>query len=161
MAPMPVLFPKVEDKVIEEELKKLAKMEKMEQEHQKEAPENAGKSDDQPESDLSPTIDFEQFTTVDMRVGTVIKSEKHPKADRLLVFTVDLGFETRTVCAGAAEHYEPEHFVGRRVVVAANLAGRKLRGIESQGMCLAVTGPDGKPHFLEPDPAAANGSRVS
>jgi len=151
VASLPVLFPKVDDATIKQEL---AKLKTMEQEQATESPEPRP-------GDLQPTIPFEQFTAVDMRAGTILKSEKHPKADRLLVFTVDLGFETRTLCAGAAEHYQPEDFEGKRVIVAANLAPRKIRGIESQGMCLAVTDASGKPYFLAPDPSVPDGARVT
>ena len=87
-------------------------------------------------------------------------AEKHPKADRLLVLTVDLGFETRTIVAGLAGSYAPDELQGRHVVVAANLAPRKLRGIESQGMVLATDDAEGRPRVLAPDPATPLGGRV-
>jgi methionyl-tRNA synthetase len=111
--------------------------------------------------DLAPTIEFDQFTAVDMRAGTVVAAEKHPKADRLLLLKVDLGFETRTILAGVAMAYSPADLVGRRVIAVCNLAPRKMRGIESQGMLLATEDASGMPRFLAPDPGTPDGTRVS
>ena len=110
---------------------------------------------------MSKPIDFEQFTAVDMRAATVTKAEKHPKADRLLVLEVDLGFETRTILAGVVESYDPADLVDQRVVAVCNLAPRKMRGIESEGMLLATKDEGGKPRFLAPDPGTPNGARVT
>ncbi|MFO1050819.1 MAG: methionine--tRNA ligase [Planctomycetota bacterium] len=109
---------------------------------------------------LAPTIEFEGFSAVDLRVGTVISAERHPKADRLLVLGVDLGFEKRTIVAGIAAAYAPQELIGRQVIAVANLAPRKLRGIESAGMLLATDDADGKPRLLAPGAAIANGTRV-
>jgi methionyl-tRNA synthetase len=83
-----------------------------------------------------PEISFDDFAKIDLRVGLVIAAEKVPKADKLLKLTVDLGFETRTILSGIAEHYTPEMILGKQVTVVVNLAPRKIRGIESQGMLL-------------------------
>lgn len=109
---------------------------------------------------LADGIEFDQFAAVDIRVGTVTAAEKHTKADRLLVLQVDIGFETRTIVAGIAASYEPAELIGRRVNVVANLAPRKLRGIESQGMLLAADDADGKPRLLKASDGVPNGTRV-
>jgi len=86
--------------------------------------------------ELKPEIVYEDFDKLDLRVGTIIKAEKHPKADKLLVFQVKMGTETRQVISGVAEHFKPEEMVGKKVVVVANLKPRALRGMESKGMIL-------------------------
>ncbi len=96
-----------------------------------------------------------------MRAATIQEAEKHPKADRLLVLKVDLGFETRTILAGVAEAYDPADLLGQRVVAVCNLAPRKMRGIESQGMLLAADDAGGKPRFLAPDAGTPNGTRIT
>lgn len=97
------------------------------------------------EEEKIPTIEFGDFTKIDLRVGKVLEAERVPKADRLLRLQVDLGTEQRQILAGIAEQFEPESLVGKSVVVVANLAPRKLRGFESQGMILAASTPDGPP----------------
>ena len=89
-----------------------------------------------------PEITIDDFAKVELRVGTVVKCEKHPKADKLLVSQIDLGYETRQIVSGIASHYKPEEMVGKKVVVVVNLKPAKLRGVESQGMILA--GDDGE-----------------
>jgi methionyl-tRNA synthetase len=86
-----------------------------------------------------PTIQFDDFLKLDLRVGTVIEAGPHPNADKLLVLKVDLGGETRQILAGIRAWYEPESLVGRNIIVVANLAPRKMRGLESQGMLLAAS----------------------
>ncbi|QIB70317.1 methionine--tRNA ligase [Aminipila butyrica] len=86
--------------------------------------------------ELKPEIQFEDFDKIDLRVGTILEAEKHPKADKLLVFKVKLGTEIRQVISGVAEHFKPEDCVGKKVVVVANLKPRALRGMESRGMLL-------------------------
>ncbi|MFN3394221.1 MAG: methionine--tRNA ligase subunit beta, partial [Candidatus Thermochlorobacter sp.] len=110
--------------------------------------------------DLKPTITIEDFEKLDLRVATVIAAEKVPRADKLLKLTLKLGPEERVILAGIAEHYAPEEMIGKNVVVVANLAPRKMRGIESQGMLLAVTGSDGKVHVVEPTGEGINGMPV-
>ncbi|MBQ1390308.1 MAG: methionine--tRNA ligase [Firmicutes bacterium] len=85
---------------------------------------------------LKPEITFDDFDKIDLRVGTIIKAEKHPKADKLLVFQVQMGTETRQVISGVAKHFKPEEMVGKNVIVVANLKPRDLRGMESKGMLL-------------------------
>ncbi len=86
--------------------------------------------------ELKPEIEFDDFDKIDFRVGTIISAEKHPKADKLLVFQVKLGTEKRQIISGVAEHFKPEDCVGRKVLVVANLKPRKLRGLESKGMIM-------------------------
>ena len=106
-------------------------------------------------------ITIDDFLKVELRVGTVLTAEKVEKADKLLRLTVDIGTEVRQIVAGIAKAYTPETLVGRKVVIVANLAPRKLRGIESQGMIVAASlGDEGQPalaSFLE---AVPNGARL-
>ncbi|MBQ8562503.1 MAG: methionine--tRNA ligase subunit beta [Firmicutes bacterium] len=81
-------------------------------------------------------MNFEDFDKIDLRVGTILSAEKHPKADKLLVFQVKMGTEKRQIVSGVAEHYKPEEMVGKKVIVVANLKPRSLRGMESKGMIL-------------------------
>ena len=95
--------------------------------------------------ELKPEIEFDDFDKIDFRVGTIISAEKHPKADKLLVFQVKMGTEKRQIISGVAEHFKPEECVGRKVLVVANLKPRKLRGLESKGMIMfADNVKDGK-----------------
>jgi methionyl-tRNA synthetase len=106
-----------------------------------------------PAAEASPQISIDDFAKVDLRVARVLVAERIPKADKLLRLEVDLGYEKRQVLAGIAEYYAPETLIGRKVVIVANLAPRKMRGLESQGMVVAASvGPDGAPvlaGFLE------------
>ncbi|HEX6432249.1 MAG TPA: methionine--tRNA ligase [Niastella sp.] len=124
--------------------------------------ENTQSSDLGPQtSDLKPQIQYDDFAKLDLRVGTIVAAEKVPKADKLLKLQVDLGFETRTIVSGIAEHFKPEDITGKQVVVVANLAPRKMRGIESNGMILMAADKAGKLHFINPVDAIDNGSSVS
>jgi len=110
---------------------------------------------------LAPTITIDDFVKLDLRVGTVIEAERVKKADKLLRIVVDLGFETRQVVAGIAKVYEPDDLIGRQVVVVANLAPRKLRGLESNGMIVAASvGPDDKPVLVGFHEDVSNGARL-
>nr|MBP7533267.1 methionine--tRNA ligase subunit beta [Chitinophagales bacterium] len=105
-------------------------------------------------------ITYDDFAKLDIRTATIIAAERVPKADKLLKLTIDLGFEQRTVVSGIAEHYTPESIVGQRVLLLANLAPRKLRGIESNGMILMAG--DGKTlQFVSPEGEIENGNVVS
>jgi methionine--tRNA ligase/methionine--tRNA ligase beta chain len=112
-------------------------------------------------SNLKSTIDFDAFAKIDLKVGTITSAEKVEKADKLLKLEVDLGFEVRTIVSGIALHFEPNAIVGKQVVVVANLAPRKMRGIESNGMILMAEDAAGKLHFVAPNGAVGNGSGVS
>jgi methionyl-tRNA synthetase len=109
---------------------------------------------------LKPNIEFPDFEKLDLRVATITAAAPVPKADRLLQLTLDLGFETRTVVSGIAQYYAPEAIVGQQVVLVANLAPRKLRGVLSQGMVLMAENPDGSLRFVAPTEGMANGSGV-
>ena len=97
------------------------------------------------------TINFDDFTKIDMRVGTILEAEKMPKTKKLMVLKVDTGIDTRTIVSGIAESFEPEDIVGKKVTVLVNLAPRALRGVESEGMILMTENTDGKLVFLNPD----------
>lgn len=105
-------------------------------------------------------IVYEDFAKLDLRIGTITAAEKVEKADKLLKLQVDLGFETRTIVSGIAQHFTPGSLVNKQVIVVANLAPRKMRGIESEGMILTAEQPDGKLILVNPDDVTINGSEV-
>jgi len=112
---------------------------------------NAPGADTKPDLDvpeLRETIDYDTFARTDLRVGQVLEAERVPKSDKLVRMKVDLGFELRTIVGGIGKAYAPEDLVGRRVVVVANLAPRKLMGIESHGMLLAASDNLGLPYLV-------------
>ena len=122
---------------------------------------HAGKEENIP-LELKPEIEFDDFDKIDFRVGTILSAEKHPKADKLLVFQVKMGTETRQIISGVAKHFTPEECVGRKVVVVANLKPRKLRGLESNGMIMfADDVKDGKETLAFVSPEAEDGNPVS
>jgi methionyl-tRNA synthetase len=103
-------------------------------------------------------ISIDDFVKVDLRVAQILVAERVPKADKLLRLEVDLGYEKRQILAGIAQYYEPEKLIGRKIVIVANLAPRKMRGLESNGMLLAASLEDGAPvltGFLEEVPLGA------
>ncbi|HYK44209.1 MAG TPA: methionine--tRNA ligase subunit beta, partial [Parafilimonas sp.] len=106
-------------------------------------------------------IVYDDFAKLDFRIGKILSAEKVAKADKLLKLEIDLGFEKRTVVSGIAVHFAAEDIVGRQVVVVANLAPRKMRGIESNGMILMAEDSSGKLHFINPDDDTELGSAVS
>lgn len=127
------IFPRMD---IEKELEEL------------EAMKGGKKEDENIPLELKDTIQYEDFDKIDFRVGTIVAAEKHPKADKLLVFQVKMGTETRQIISGVAERFTPEETIGKKVVVVANLAPRKLRGLESKGMLLFADNEiDGKMSF--------------
>jgi methionyl-tRNA synthetase len=105
-------------------------------------------------------IVYDDFAKIDLRVGTITHAEKVEKADKLLKLSVDMGTEQRTIVSGIAMHFKPEDIIGKQVTVVANLAPRKMRGIESQGMILMAEDKDGKLIFVSPLETAAAGSEV-
>ncbi len=143
-----LLFSKIEDSTIQQQLDKLAATKK--------ANEVANKAVT-PQKD---TATFEDFTKMDIRVGTIIEAEKMPKAKKLLVLKVDTGINVRTIVSGIAAHFSPEEIIGKKVTVLVNLAPRKLRGVESEGMILMTETPDGKLVFLNPDEAGVQAGAV-
>ncbi len=134
-----LLFSKVEDETIQAQLDKL--------EATKKENENINKEVD-PQKD---TITFDDFTKLDMRVGTIIEAEKMPKAKKLLVLKVDTGLDIRTIVSGIAESFSPQDIIGKKVTVLVNLAPRALRGVDSEGMILMTENADGKLVFINPD----------
>ncbi len=145
-----LLFAKIEDKEIQVQLDKL--------EATKQANENANKTVE-PQKD---TIAFDDFTKLDMRIGTIIEAVKVPKTKKLLQLKVDVGIDTRTIVSGIAESFKSEDIIGQRVTVLVNLAPRTLRGVESQGMILMTDTEDGKLAFIEPEnDSVKNGEQVS
>ncbi len=109
------------------------------------------------------TINYDDFAKLDLRVATVLECKAHPNADKLLVLQVQLaGGERRQICAGLRAHYTPEQFVGKQIIVVANLAPRTMRGEVSQGMLLAASDPvTSKVVLIGPSEAVASGSKVS
>src|SRR5204862_6455778 len=112
-------------------------------------------------ANLKSEIVFDDFAKIDLKVGTILAAEKVEKADRLLKLEVDLGFEKRTIVSGIALHFNPDAIIGKQVVVVANLAPRKMKGIESNGMILMAEDKDGKLKFINPDEKVTNGSPVN
>ena len=143
------LFPRIEDDVLEDAKARQQEILKRLQEEQEAAlaaakPEEAKAAPAEeaaPEvAPLKDAIEFDDFMKLDLRVAKILSAEKHPNADKLLVFSIDIGQEEpRTLVGGLAEHYSPEELVGRNLIVVANLKPRKLRGVKSQGMLLAAT----------------------
>ena len=145
---MPLLFSKIEDDMIEAQIKKL---ENTKINNQKTNP-NANPMKEQ--------ISFDDFTKIDLRTATILEAEKVEKADKLLKLKVDTGVDVRTVVSGIAESFSPEEIIGKQVMILLNLAPRKIRGIESQGMLLLTTKPDGKLSFVTPDEKVENGIEI-
>ena len=126
-----------------------------------EAMKNEGKEENIP-LELEDEIEYDDFDKMDFRVGTILSAEKHPKADKLLVFQVKMGTETRQIISGVAQYFKPEECVGKKVVVVANLKPRKLRGLESKGMILfADNEVDGKVRYEFVTTIAADGNPVA
>lgn len=94
--------------------------------------------------DTKPTIQYDDFAKLDLRVATIVEAESHPNADRLLKLQVDLGDEKRQICAGVKQFYNPEDLVGKQIIVVANLAPRTIRGEASNGMLMAASAMDGE-----------------
>tara|TARA_R110000796_G_scaffold37722_4_gene95289 strand:- start:182968 stop:185037 length:2070 start_codon:yes stop_codon:yes gene_type:complete len=145
-----LLFSKVEDETIQAQLDKL--------EATKKANENANKE----VMAQKDTITFEDFSKLDIRVGTIIEAEKMPKAKKLLVLKVDTGIDVRTIVSGIAESFTPEEIIGKKVTVLVNLAPRALRGVDSEGMILMTENADGKLVFVNPDKeGVSNGETIN
>jgi len=151
-----LLFRKIDDTEVAEQVEKLkTKSEKLKTAATP-APATAAK-----EVTVKEEIQFDDFAKIDLKVGTIVSAEKVEKADKLLKLQVDLGFETRTIVSGIALHFDPAAIVGKQVTVVTNLAPRKMRGIESNGMILMAEDADGKLKFVNPDEKVGNGSGVS
>ncbi|WP_299670484.1 methionine--tRNA ligase [uncultured Polaribacter sp.] len=144
-----LLFSKIEDKTIETQIEKL------------EATKIANEQENKVVEPQKETIDFEDFTKLDIRIGTILEAEKVAKTKKLLKLKVDVGIDVRTIVSGIAESFSPEEIIGQQVAVLVNLAPRKIRGVESQGMILMTDTPDGKLAFMEPEKVVKNGQEVS
>ena len=145
-----LLFSKIEDETIQHQLDKLIASKK--------ANEAANKTVE-PQKD---TITYDDFSKLDIRVGTILEAEKMPKANKLLVLKVDTGIDVRTIVSGIAESFSAEEVIGKKVTVLVNLAPRALRGVESQGMILMTENAEGKLVFVNPDDkSVANGLHIS
>lgn len=143
-----LLFEKIEDATIEAQVQKLLDTKKANEEANYKA------------NPIRPNIEFDDFTKLDIRVGTILECQKVPKADKLLQFKIDDGLETRTIVSGIAKHYQPEELVGKQVCFIANLAPRKLKGIVSEGMILSAENNDGSLAVIMPGREVKPGSEV-
>lgn len=144
----PLIYSKIEDNIIEAQIQKL---EDTKQNNKKTNP-NA--------NPMKNEITFDDFTKIDLRTATILEAEKVEKADKLLKLKVDTGVDVRTVVSGIAESFTPEEVIGKQVMILLNLAPRKIRGIESQGMLLLTTKADGKLSFVTPDETVENGIEI-
>jgi methionyl-tRNA synthetase len=145
-----ILFAQIEDAEIQKQIDKL------------EATKKANIMENQVVEPQKPAATFEDFSKLDLRVGTILEAEKMPKANKLLVLKVDTGIDVRTIVSGIAEHFSPEEVIGKRVTVLVNLAPRALRGVESQGMILMTNNKEGQLVFVNPDAdGVGNGALIS
>jgi len=143
-----LLFEKIEDEQIQQQLDKLNRSREANREPAASVP-------------LKQEITFDDFTRMDLRSGTILEAEKVPKTKKLIKMRIDLGFEQRTIVSGIAEYFEPGILPGKKVTVLANLAPRNIKGIESKGMILLSENADGSLHFVEPSQKAENGSEIN
>jgi methionyl-tRNA synthetase len=144
-----LLFSKIEDKDIQVQLDRL------------EATKQANEQEKKTVEPQKEMIEFDDFTKLDIRIGTILEAEKVPKTKKLLKLKVDVGIDTRTIVSGIAESFKPEDIIGQRVSVLVNLSPRTLRGVESQGMILMTDTKDGKLAFIEPERDVIDGESVS
>ena len=163
-----LLFRKIEDTEVAEQVEKL-KLKSQQIKMENEKSQSTGSvisSEVQPLAAASnekvfSEINFDDFAKIALKVGTILSAEKVAKADKLLKLEVDMGTELRTIVSGIALHFSPEQIIGQQVVVVANLAPRKMKGIESNGMILMAEDKSGKLHFVSPANVIDNGSGVS
>ena len=139
-----ILFQKIEDEKIDEQIKKLK---------------NQGQKPNK-YPPMKDEITFDEFSKMDLRVGTITAAEKIEKADKLLKLTVDTGIDVRTVVSGIAEHFKPEEVIGQKVSILLNLAPRKIRGVESQGMILMAETENGELAFVSPNKEIDAGNTI-
>ena len=138
------IFSKIEDKAIEDQIKKL----KLNDENDKIMPQKN-------------IIEFDDFTKVDLRVGTVIEAENIPKSDKLLKLKVDTGLDQRTILSGISKYYSPDEIINKKVMVLINLKPRKMMGFESEGMLLLADDGDGNLSLMQPDSDISDGAVVA
>jgi methionyl-tRNA synthetase len=141
-----LLFSKIEDETIQKQLDKLISSK---------AQNEADNKKMEPQKN---TITYEDFSKLDIRVGTILEAEKMPKANKLLILKVDTGIDMRTIVSGIAESFAPQDIIGKKVTVLTNLAPRILRGVESQGMILMTENEQGKFVFVNPDTSPSFGA---
>ena len=148
-----LLFSKIEDSVVEAQVGKLKEA--------KAANEAAAKAAEvSAPAPQKAECSFDDFEKMDIRTATVLEAERVPKTDKLLKLTIDTGIDKRTIVSGIAQYYTPEQMLGRQICILANLAPRKIRGIESKGMILMARQPDGKMRFITPEETLSNGSEI-
>jgi methionyl-tRNA synthetase len=143
--PPSIIFQKIEDSLVETEVSKLTATQIMETSFEPQ----------------KPSVEFDDFTKLDIRLGTILEAEKVEKADKLLKLLVDTGIDKRTIVSGIAAHYKPEEIIGKTVQVLLNLAPRKIRGIESQGMILMAEDAEGNLSFMSPEKDFPAGGGIS
>ena len=139
-----ILFQKIEDEKIDEQIKKLK---------------NQGQKSNK-YTPMKDEITFDEFSKMDLRVGKITAAEKIEKADKLLKLTVDTGIDERTVVSGIAEYFKPEEVIGQKVSILLNLAPRKIRGVESQGMILMAETENGELAFVSPNKEIDAGNTI-
>lgn len=146
--PAELLFERIEDADIQKQLNKL------------EASKKANAINNAEVTPQKPNVSFEDFSAMDIRVGTILEAEKVTKTKKLLKLTIDTGIDKRTIVSGIAEYFSPEEIIGKQVSVLVNLAPKNLKGIESQGMILMAENADGELCFVEPQKQFKNGSTI-
>lgn len=152
-----LLFEKIEDEVVDAQI---ARLEAIRAEREAAAKEAAAKEAAAKVEPQKPECSFEDFEKMDIRTATVLEAERVPKTDKLLKLTIDTGIDKRTIVSGIAEYYSPEDMLGKQICILANLAPRKIRGIESKGMILMARQGDGKMRFITPQETLTNGSQI-
>lgn len=160
LRPPELLFRKIEDAEVIAQVEKLRAGLVKPQGKSDKVHEKKLKGEKESLTKLKPEIVYDDFAKLDLRVGTILSAAKVEKADKLLKLEVDLGFEKRTIVSGIALHFKPEDLIGKQVVIVANLAPRKLKGIESNGMILSAEEKDGRLKLISPGEIAENGSPV-
>jgi len=154
-----LLFDKIEDEAVQQQVDKLMASKKVNIDSAQQS--SATVEESSALKPLKETSTYDDFAKMDIRVGTIIAAEKVEKADKLLKLTIDTGIDQRTVVSGIAMHFKPEDIVGQQVTLLANLAPRKLRGIESNGMILLAEDENGKLIFVQPATKTTNGSTIA
>ncbi|MEQ8413415.1 MAG: methionine--tRNA ligase [Imperialibacter sp.] len=154
-----LLFEKIEDDVVEAQIAKLEATKKLNSPAEKAG--EIKKAEKMEVPGLKEEIVYDDFTKLDMRVATVLECERVPKSDKLLKFLLDTGIDKRTILSGIARHYQPEDLIGKQVVVLANLAPRKMMGIESQGMILSAEDEEGNLRLLQANAVTNPGATIS
>jgi methionyl-tRNA synthetase len=143
-----ILFPKIEDSLVDAEIAFLKQSQQIPM------------AEEKPAASQKPNVSFDDFSKLDIRLATILEAEKVPKADKLLKLKVDTGIDIRTIVSGIAEHYLPEEIVGKTVSVLLNLEPRTIRGVESQGMILMAENEKGELSFIIPEKDFGAGGEI-